>query len=74
METIRGEHQPSDGRRNYNNDRWGYHWGGGDDHQPKWGHQPSVGTRLVEGGEGDGICIGFCVGSSNGRLGVGGWS
>jgi len=26
----------------------------------------------VEGGEGDGICIGFCVGSSNGRLGVGG--
>jgi hypothetical protein len=25
METIGGEHQPSDGRRNYNNDRWGYH-------------------------------------------------
>ncbi len=54
METIGGEHQPSDGRRNYNNDKWGFHWSRGDDHQPKWGHQKSVGTRLVEGGGGGG--------------------
>ncbi len=24
METIGGEHQPSDAKRNYNNDKWGY--------------------------------------------------
>jgi hypothetical protein len=28
----------------------------------------------VERGGGDGICIGFCVGSGNGRGGDGGWS
>ncbi len=72
METIGGEHEPSDGRRNYNNGRWGYHQGGRDDHQPKWGHQPSVGTRLEGRGGGEGICIGFCVGFGNGRGGGGG--
>jgi hypothetical protein len=51
----------------------GYHQGGRDDHQPKWGHQPSASTRLGGGGRGDGICIGFCVGFGNGRgSGVGG--
>jgi hypothetical protein len=30
--TILSSHEPSDGRRNYNNGRWGYHRGGRDDH------------------------------------------
>jgi hypothetical protein len=34
--------------------------------------KPSVGTRLMEGGGGDEICIGFCVGFGNGRGGGGG--
>ncbi len=51
----------------------GYHQGRGDDHQPKWGHQPSASTRLRgERRGGDGICIGFCVGFGNVGGSVGG--